>query len=102
LPLGRPSKWHEPPRPSFPIFFLEAELDALLSEQQNPKKPFPEAKLLALVAALRNLSDLPTRAAQRKALCELPEFRPYRITDTIFRKAAEQAPRPPGRPRKRS
>jgi hypothetical protein len=34
LPLGRPSKWYEPPRPSFPLFFLEAELDALLSGQK--------------------------------------------------------------------
>jgi hypothetical protein len=102
LPLGRPSKWYDPPLPRFPLFFLEADLVALLSEQQNPKKPFPEAKLPELVAALRNLGDLPTRAAQRKALCELPEFRSYRITDDIFREAAKQAPRPPGRPRNRS
>ncbi len=100
FPFGRPM-WHEPPRRNLWILFLEAELDVLLSEQQHPKKPFPEAKQPELVAALRNLVDLPTRAAQRQALCELPEFRPYRITDDVFRKAAKQAPRPPGRPRKR-
>ncbi|HSY93606.1 MAG TPA: hypothetical protein VK812_19760, partial [Candidatus Binatus sp.] len=38
-------------------------------EQQTAKKPFPEAKKPGLVAA------------QRKALCDLPEFRQYRITD---------------------
>jgi hypothetical protein len=66
LPLGRPSKWYDPPLPNFSLFFLKADLDALLSEQQNPKKPFPEAKLPALVAALRNLSDLsdPSSATQ--------------------------------------
>jgi hypothetical protein len=34
LPFGRPSQWHEPPRPSCSLFFLEAELDALLSGQK--------------------------------------------------------------------
>src|SRR5258708_833168 len=35
FPFGRPSHgWHEPPRPSFSLFFLEAELDPLLSGQK--------------------------------------------------------------------
>jgi hypothetical protein len=99
FPFGRPSSWYEQ-RQSFPLFLLKADLDALLNEQQNPKKRFPEAKQPALVAALLSLSDLPTRAAQRKALRKLPQFRFYHITDAMFRKAAKQAPRPLGRPRK--
>jgi hypothetical protein len=102
FPFGRPSHWwKERQSQSFSIFVLQAELDAVLSKQHNPKKPFPEAKMPALVAALLSLSGLPSRAAQRNALRELPEFRPYRITDAMFRKAAKQAPRPLGRPPKR-
>jgi hypothetical protein len=49
-----------------------------------------------LVAALRNLDDLPNRAAQFQALCDMPEFREFKITDTLFREAARQVPRNPG------
>jgi hypothetical protein len=99
FPFGRPGSWYEQ-RQSYPLFLLKADLDALLSEQHNSKKSFPAAKQPELVAALLSLSDLPTREAQRKALRELPEFRPYHITDSMFRKAAKQAPRPLGRPPK--
>jgi hypothetical protein len=34
------------------------------------------------------LDYLPNRMAQRKTLCDLPEFRQYRITDAVFREAA--------------
>jgi hypothetical protein len=100
FPFGRPSTWHER-RPVYPLCLLQAELDELLSEPQAAKRPFPEAKKPELVAALRKLNDLPNRRAQRKAVCDLPEFRQYHITDAVFREAASKAPRRPGRAAKR-
>jgi hypothetical protein len=95
-PFGKPTRWTER-RPNYSLFLLQSELDAQLSEQPAKKRPLPMAKMPELVAALRNLDDLPNRAAQFQALCDMPEFREFKITDTLFREAARQVPRNPGR-----
>ena len=96
-PFGLPTSWYER-RPNYSLFFLRSELDALLSEQPAKKRPFPGAKFPELVAALRKLDDLPNRAAQLQAVCDMPEFRGFTITDAIFRGAAREAgPRRAGR-----
>jgi hypothetical protein len=100
FPFGRPGAWHER-RPYYPVFLLQAELDALLSELKTAKKRLPESKKPALAAALGRLDNLPNRKAQLKALRELPEFSPYKITDAIFREATRKVPRGPGVKRKR-
>ncbi|MGE5601187.1 MAG: hypothetical protein ACM3X2_06655, partial [Pseudomonadota bacterium] len=61
------------------------------------KRPLPQAKMPELVAALRKLDDLPNRRAQFQALCDMPEFREFKITDVLFREAARQVPRDAGR-----
>ena len=58
-----------------------SELDALLSERPAKKRAFPRAKMSDLVAALRKLDDLPNRAAQLQALCNMPDFREFK---TLF------------------
>jgi hypothetical protein len=96
-PFGKPTRWYER-RPNFSLFLLQSELDALLSEQPAKKRPLPAAKMPELVAALRQLDELPNRAAQREALCKMPEFREYNITDRHFREASRAAgPRRAGR-----
>jgi hypothetical protein len=99
-PLGRPTHWYER-RPNYPLLLLQSELEALLSEQPAKKRPLPMAKMAELVTALRKLDDLPNRAAQFQALCDMPEFREFKITDALFREAARQAPRDPGRKSRR-
>jgi hypothetical protein len=94
-PFGQPNAWHER-RPSCPLFLLRSELDTLLSDQPS-RRPFPQAKLPDLVAALRRLDDLPNRKKQRAAIGKLPEFGQYHISDDVFRKAEKQAPRKSGR-----
>jgi hypothetical protein len=81
---------------NYPLFLLQAELDALLSEPKAAKKRLPGSKKLALAAALGRLYELPTRKAQLGALRELAEFREYDITEKLFREAAQKAPRRPG------
>ncbi|MFZ1884043.1 MAG: hypothetical protein WAU53_10710 [Rhodoplanes sp.] len=98
--FGRPTRWYES-RPHYRLFLLKSELDALLSEQPVKKRPLPEAKVPELVAALRKLDDLPNRTAQLQALCNMPDFREFKITDALFREAARQAPRDPGRKSRR-
>jgi hypothetical protein len=96
-PFGRPTRWYES-RPNYSLFLLQSELDVLLSEQPAKKKPFPRAKMPELVAALRKLDDLPNRTAQLEALCNMPEFRGFTITNAVFREAAKEAgPRRAGR-----
>jgi hypothetical protein len=96
-PFGRPTRWYEP-RPNYLLFLLQSELDVVLSEQPAKKRPFPRAKMPELVAALRKLDQLPNRAAQLQALCNMPEFREFAITDAVFREAAKKAgPRRAGR-----
>jgi hypothetical protein len=95
-PFGRPPRWYES-RPNYPLFVAQSELEALLSEQPAKKRPLPMAKMPELVEALRKLDDLPNRAAQFQALCDMPEFREFKITDALFREAARQVPRDPGR-----
>jgi hypothetical protein len=100
-PFGEPTRWHES-RPNCSLFLLQAELDALLTEQPTKKRPLPNAKKPELVAALRKLDDLPNRAAQLQALCNMPEFREFTITDALFRAAAKEAgPRRAGRKSRR-
>lgn len=84
-----------------PLFLVQSELDALLTKQPAKKRPLPKAKVPELVAALRKLDDLPNRAAQLQALSNLPEFREFRITNALFREAARQTPRDPGRKSRR-
>jgi hypothetical protein len=95
-PFGRPTRWYES-GPNYPLFVAQSELEALLSEQPAKKRPLPTAKMPELVEALRKLDDLPNRAAQFQALCDMPEFREFKITDALFREAAKQVPRDPGR-----
>ena len=73
-PFGKPTRWYES-RPNYRLFLLNSELDKLLSEQPAKKRPFPDAKMPQLVAAIRRLDDLPNRAAQREAVCKMSEFR---------------------------
>lgn len=73
------------------LFMMQSELDALLTKQPAKKRPFPRVKMSELVAALRKLENLPTRAAQLQALCDLSQFREFVITNAVFREAARQA-----------
>jgi hypothetical protein len=58
---------------------MQSELDASASQ----------GEMLELVAALRKFDDLPNRRAQFQALCDMPEFREFKITDALFREARE-------------
>jgi hypothetical protein len=95
-PFGKPTRVYDR-RPNYPLFLLLSELDALLNEQPAKKRPLPKAKMPDLSAALRKLDDLPNRAAQLQALRNMPEFREFKITNALFRKAARHVPRDPGR-----
>jgi hypothetical protein len=100
-PFGEPTRWYES-RPNYLLFLLQSELDALLSERPAKKRQLPNAKMPNLVAALRRLDDLPNRPAQFEALCNMPEFREFTITEALFRKAAKEAgPRRAGRKSRR-
>ncbi len=99
-PFGRSSHVYEQ-RPNHRLFFSRSELTKLLSDQPAKKRPFPGSRIPDLVAALRKLEDLP-RSAQYQALCELPEFREFKITHAIFREATRQLPRDPGRKSRRN
>jgi hypothetical protein len=81
-PLGRPSSLYEQ-RPNCPLFVLRSELDALLSAEPAKKRSLPRSKIPELVAALRELGDLQNRQLQYAALCELPQFREFKITAPI-------------------
>lgn len=94
-PFGQPTAWYER-RPSYPLFLAQLELGVLLSNQHTTKRHLAATEIPKLVAALRNLAHL-SRPAQRDALRELPEFRGYRITEKLFREAAQKVPRGPGR-----
>lgn len=74
-----------------PLFLMQSELDKLLTKQPVEKRPFPEAKMKQLVAALRTLDHLQNRATQLEALRNTPEFRDYTITHARFREATKQA-----------
>jgi hypothetical protein len=98
-PFGKPARWYER-RPNYSLFLLESELNALL--QPTEKRQFPSAKMPMLVAALRKLDNLPNRKIQLEALCNMPEFREYAITDALIRVAARGAgPRRAGRKSRR-
>lgn len=85
----------------YSLFFLELELEALLSERPAKKRNLPLAKMPEVVLALRQLDHLPNRKAQFQALCALKEFREFKITIAIFREAARRLPRNPGRKSRR-
>jgi hypothetical protein len=95
-PFGRPS-WVYEQRPICPLFLLQSELDALLSAEPAKKRSLPRSKIPELVAALRELGDLQDRQLQYEALCELPQFREFKITRADFREAARHLPRKGGR-----
>ena len=82
-PFGKPTRWYER-RPNFSLFLLQSELDALLSEQPAKKRPLPAAKMPELVAALRQLDELPNRAAQREALCKMQNSESTTSRTAIF------------------
>lgn len=81
--------------PSYPLFFRQSELHALLSEQLTEKPGLPGAKVPELVAALRALEHLPNRKKQREALRK--QFKQYHLTDDVLREVEKQVPRKPGR-----
>ena len=95
FPFGKPTRSFES-RPSYQLFLLRAELDALFTEAPAARVPFPKARKPEIVAALREFDNLPNRADQFAAICDLPQFRRFHITDEVLRDAAEQAPRPVG------
>jgi hypothetical protein len=99
-PFGRPSRVLEQ-RPNFPLFFLQSELDRVLSAQPGKKRSLPRSKTPELVIALRELAGLPNRQAQYEALCELSQFREFQITRADFREAARHLPRRGGRKSRR-
>jgi hypothetical protein len=99
-PFGEPSRVYER-QPNYRLFLRQTELDKLLSEESSKKRSLPKSKMSELVAALRRLDHHPNRRAQYEALCELPEFREYKITDAIFREAARHVPREAGRKSRR-
>ena len=99
-PYGKPPRAYEP-RPNYRLFLRQSELDALLTERLVKKRPFPRAKMPDLLAALRKLDDLPNRKDQFRALCEMTEFREFKITNPLFREAARLAPRGAGRKSRR-
>jgi hypothetical protein len=90
-PFGRPNAWYER-RPSYPLFLIRLELDALLNDEPGARKPLPTGKMPDLVKALQEFDHL-NRAEQRKTVSEQPEFRRYHITDDNFNEAARQAGR---------
>jgi hypothetical protein len=90
-PFGKPTRSYET-RPNYSLFLPQSELDLLLSEQPAKKRPLPKAKMPELVAALRELDGL-NRSAQLQALCNMPEFREFKITNALFREAARHLPR---------
>jgi hypothetical protein len=92
----RPISWHEP---NCPLFLKKSELEVLFGTQPTKKLLFPTAKMSALIEALRKLDDLPSRAEQRDALRQLPEFERYHLTDDVLREAEKKVPRSPGRKR---
>ncbi len=100
-PFGRPSRLYEQ-RPNYPLFLLQSEFDQLLTGEPAKRRPFPRSRLPDLIAALRKLEDLPDRRAQYQALCELAEFREFKITHAYFREAARYVPRNPGRKSRRN
>lgn len=93
-PFGRPNAWYERP-PSYPLFLIRLELDALLNNEPSARKPLPTGKMPDLVRALHRLNHI-NRADQHKAVRDMPEFRRYQITNAIFREAARQVPRTAG------
>jgi hypothetical protein len=99
-PFGRPSRVYEE-RPNYPVFWLESELNTLLSDEPAKKRSFPRSRIADLAEALRRLDNLPNRGAQHQALCQLPEFREFKITHADFRAAAKHVPRNPGRKKSR-
>jgi hypothetical protein len=99
-PFGEPSRVHER-RPNYRLCLRQTQLDQLLSEESSKRRPLPKSKMSELVAALRELDQHPNRRAQYEALCELPEFREYKITNAIFREAARHVPREAGRKSRR-
>ena len=72
-PFGEPTRWYEL-RPNHALFLLQSELDLLLSERPAKKRPFPNAKMPNLVAALRTLDNL-NREKQREALPQIARVR---------------------------
>ena len=86
----------------FALLLLQSELDALLNEQPNKKRPLPDAKKTDLVVALRKLDHLPNREAQFQALRDMAEFREFIITHAVFREVIKLVgPRPAGRKSRR-
>ena len=97
-PFGQPIRRYDE-RPHYQLVLRQLDLDGLLNEAPNKKRPFPKAKIADLVAALRSLNHLPNRVAQREALQALPEFAQYHLTDELLREAEKHVPRNPGRKR---
>jgi hypothetical protein len=94
-PFGQPSRVYERQPNCRPLFLRETELWKLLTAQPTEKRRLPRSKIPELVAALRELGG--NRQAQYQALCELPQFREFKITRADFREAARHLPRKGGR-----
>lgn len=94
-PFGKPNRVYDW-QPNYRLLFLrETELQKLLTERPAEKRQLPRSKIPELVAALRELGG--TRQAQYEALCELPQFREFKITRADFREVARHLPREGGR-----
>jgi hypothetical protein len=100
---GKPARWYDKP-PNYSLFVKQSELDALLVDKPTENLLFSSGKKTELAAAYRrpDIEALPTRAAQREAIKKLEPFKPYHITDELFREAEKRSgPRRPGVKRQR-
>jgi hypothetical protein len=94
-PFGRTSRVYDWQPNCCPLLLRETELQKLLTDQPAERRRLPRSKIREIVAALRELGG--NRQAQYQALCELPQFREFKITRADFREAARQLPREGGR-----
>ena len=80
FPFGKPARSFES-RPSYQLFLLRAELDALFTEPSATKMPFPRTRKPEIVAALREFDNLPRSRgpirgdSRLTAISTLPHYR---------------------------
>jgi hypothetical protein len=86
-PFGTPIHWYDQVR-KHPIFVKQSELDELLVNEPTENRSFPMGGKPDLAAAYRRpeIARL-ARRDQREAIKQLEQFKPYHITDRLFREA---------------